>query len=114
MWSLDSFDDFHTFIMSTSDYLTTRLSSPVPVNIIRPLLIYSTLGRFVRKCRLEYINLDFDSSGLLWKLFKSLRAPTVRDLGHVNVQSPEEDAEEMFAFHVPYDIHNNPRISNDI
>ena len=114
MWSLDSFDDFHTFIMSTSDYLTTRLSSPVPVNIIRPLLIYSTLGRFVRKCRLEYINLDFDTSGLLWKLFKSFRAPTMKNSGHVNAQSLEEDAEEMFVFHVPYDIHNAPHIRNDI
>lgn len=114
MWSLDSFDDFHTFIMSTSDYLTTRLSSPVPVNIIRPLLIYSTLGRFVRKCRVEYIKLDFDASGLLWKLFKSFRGSAMKNLGHVNVQSLEEDAEDIVAFHVPYDIHNNPDISNDI
>jgi hypothetical protein len=38
----------------------------------------------------------------------------MKNLGHVNVQSLEEDAEDIVAFHVPYDLHNSPDISNDI
>ena len=38
----------------------------------------------------------------------------MKNLGHVNTQSLEEDAEEMFTFHIPHDTHNTPHISNEI
>jgi hypothetical protein len=75
MWSLLSFDQFHTFMMSTSNYLTSRAGSADGFVVDRPILLTSVLGRFVRKCRLEYVKLDFEGAGLLWSLFEVLRTP---------------------------------------
>jgi hypothetical protein len=63
-------------MMSTNNYLESRDSSPVEFKVQRPLLTTSILGRFVRKCRLEYIKLDYDEAELLWSLFNVSRAST--------------------------------------
>lgn len=73
VWSLSSIDEFHTFMMSLSIYLAARSASPDMLSVPRPILTSSILGRFIRKCRLEYIALDFQAAGLLWDLFKALR-----------------------------------------
>ena len=101
-------------MMSTSYYLTSRLSSLVPARIKRPLLRSSTLGRFVRKCQLEYIKLDFSAARLLWTLFKSLKAPSIESLYHIDAQFAGEDVEETFGFHIPNDLRNAPFISNNM
>jgi hypothetical protein len=87
--------------MSASDYLTSRQSLPNPSKIKRPIVITSILGRFVRKCRLEYIKLDFGQAGILWSLFKSLRAPTIKDFNIENEAITPDDLEEIFGFQIP-------------
>ena len=72
---MHSFDRFHTFIMSAGDYFTSRMSSTNDCNVEKPVLVTSTLGIFVRKCRLEYFQLDFDAANRLWELFTILVAP---------------------------------------
>jgi hypothetical protein len=62
-------------MMSISDYLTWRAGSANGFVVDRPILLTSVLGRFVRKCRLEYVKLDFEGAGLLWSLFEVLRTP---------------------------------------
>ena len=62
-------------MMSTSNYLTSRAGSADGFVVDRPILLTSVLGRFVRKCRLEYVKLDFEGAGLLWSLFEVLRTP---------------------------------------
>ena len=60
-------------MMSLSNYLASRFTSSNSFSVARPILISSILGRFIRKCKLEYINMDFDAAGLLWDLFKALK-----------------------------------------
>ena len=85
MWSLLSFDQFHTFMMSTSNYLTSRAGSADGFVVDRPILLTSVLGRFVRKCRLEYVKLDFEGAGFLWSLFEVLRTPNSKSSKRKNV-----------------------------
>jgi hypothetical protein len=66
-------------MMSTGSCLISRHSSADDNKVERPLLDSSILGRFVRKCRLEYIKLDFGATGDLWNLFKAFRAPSSAD-----------------------------------
>ena len=87
-------------MMDTSDYVATRGSIHTPAKIKRPILISSILGRFVRRCRLEYIKLDFGGEERLWILFKSLRAPSIKDLDHVYAESSTDEA-EAFGFQMP-------------
>jgi hypothetical protein len=38
-------------------------------------MVTSVLGRFVRRCRLEYAQLDFDAANRLWEIFTLAIAP---------------------------------------
>ena len=67
-------------MMSSSTCLASRDSSPTEFKVQRPLLTTSILGRFVRRCRVEYIKLDYDEAELLWNLFKASRAPALEYL----------------------------------
>ena len=58
--------------MSASDCLASRLSSAIEIKPQTAILTTSVLGRFIRKCRLEYMKLDFEAASLLWNLFKAL------------------------------------------
>lgn len=55
------------------------------------MLITSVLGRFLRRCRLEYVQLDFDAACQLWKLCTQLLAPDqnapveIRTLNHTEL-----------------------------
>jgi hypothetical protein len=89
IWSVDSFDRFHSFIMATADYVTSRISSTDGFNVEKPLLVTSILGRFVRRCRLEYIQLDFDAAMRLWDMFTLLVDPETSCTSSY-VQSTEE------------------------
>ena len=89
IWSVDSFDSFHAFIMATADYITSRISSTDGFNVEKPLLVTSILGRFVRRCRLEYIQLDFDAAIRLWDLFTLLVDPETSRTSNY-VESAEE------------------------
>jgi len=62
--------------------------------VAKPISISSMLGRFVRKCRLEYIKLDFDEAGLLWSLFQISRRPS-------EGMSPMEDVDGSLELHIP-------------
>jgi hypothetical protein len=62
-------------MMSISNYLASRAGSANGFVVDKPILLTSILGRFVRKCRLEYVKLDFEGAGLLWSLFEVYRAP---------------------------------------
>lgn len=62
-------------MMSVSNYLTSRAGSVNGFMVHKPILLTSILGRFVRKCRLEYVKLDYEGAGLLWSLFEVYRAP---------------------------------------
>jgi hypothetical protein len=62
-------------MMSISNYLASRMGSADGFVVDKPILLTSILGRFVRKCRLEYVKLDFEGTGLLWSLFEVYRAP---------------------------------------
>jgi hypothetical protein len=50
---------------------------------------------------LEYIKLDFEAAGILWTLFKCLRAPTSKDLDIGKENTDLEDMEERFGFYIP-------------
>src|SRR5271170_6616697 len=84
-------------MMSTSNYLSSRRSSTMETKVAKPISISSMLGRFVRKCRLEYIKLEFDEAGLLWSLFRVSRGPSQQkeDL------SPPEDLDGSLELHIP-------------
>ena len=77
-------------MMSLSIYLAARSASPDVFSVPRPILTSSILGRFIRKCRLEYIALDFQAAGFLWDLFKALRERKSKNHGieevHVAVE----------------------------
>ena len=64
--------------MSSSDYVVPRNTPPDQIKYKRPVLTTSFLGRFVRKCRLEYVKLDFDAAVFLWNAFRSFRATTAK------------------------------------
>ena len=82
--------------MSTSNYLYSRRGT-TETKAVRPIAISSMLGRFVRKCRLEYIQLQFEEAGLLWGLFKISRAESH---GDVDI-SPTEDLDESLKLLIP-------------
>jgi hypothetical protein len=91
--------------MSTRDYVTVRYPVAHSTKVERLLLAPSLLGRFVRKCRLDYIKLDFQQSGLLWNCFKTLRATgnsDATDLSNTNFTT--EDLERVFGCSLPETI----------
>lgn len=65
--------------------------------VAKPISISSMLGRFVRKCRLEYIKLEFDEAGLLWSLFLVSRGPSQQK----HDMSPIEDFDGSLELHIP-------------
>src|ERR1700733_11455395 len=81
-------------MMSISNYLFSRRSSTMEAKVAKPISISSMLGRFVRKCRLEYIKLEFDEAGLLWSLFQISRGPN-------KGMSPMEDVDGSLELHIP-------------
>jgi len=59
--------------MSCSNNLATRELSCEESIVDRPLLTSSTLGRFIRKFKIEYQKLDFRDAGLFWSIFVNFR-----------------------------------------
>jgi hypothetical protein len=47
------------------------------------------------------MKLDFEAAGILWTLFKCLRAPPSKDLDIGKGNIDPEDVEERFGFHIP-------------
>ena len=60
------------------------------------------LGRYVRRCRIEYIKLDFEDAGLLWNVFKQYRMQAVNDI------TSEQAAELFDSFGEMFTTHYNP------
>ena|SRR5579859_956916 len=83
-------------MMSTSHYYITRQTSPDAYKVERPVLDASLLGRFVRKCRLEYMQLEFEGQGQLWALFKSARS-SLNGTGTLSPTSSRKKA-DIFIF----------------
>jgi len=73
MHSLNNFDHFHTFLMSTGTYIADRDTSTDQSAVPRPLLSASSLGRFVRRMKLKYQNLDFQEAAAFWSIFMAFR-----------------------------------------
>ena len=87
---------------SISTCLISRQSSAADNKVERPLLDSSVLGRFMRKCRLEYNKLDFGGAGQLWDLFKAVREPSSAELpivsrGKHTDQSPRLHTDNLSA-----------------
>src|ERR1700737_4871871 len=83
--------------MGIDSYLITRDSSVDDWKVERPLIDASIFGRFVRKCRLEYIKLEFEAAGALWNLFKAIREPS-----RSGITPPSTHKDELFGLHSPY------------
>ena len=65
--------------------------------VARQISASSMLGRFVRKCKLEYVKLEFEEAGLLWSLVQVSRGPGQESSG----MSPMEDVDGSLALHIP-------------
>ena len=85
--------------MSIEDYVVSRHNWPNELKVARPLLNSSMLGRYVRKCRLEYIKLDFEDAGFLWTALKQYRIQAVKDITVQQATDHFDSFGEMFPSH---------------
>jgi len=83
----------------TDDYVVSRQSPKEEWRVTRPLLSSSMLGRYVRRCRIEYIKLDFEDAGLLWTVFKLHRMQAVNDITSERAAELFDSFGEMFTTH---------------
>ncbi|OLL22083.1 Anaphase-promoting complex subunit 5 [Neolecta irregularis DAH-3] len=77
LWDIHSFDDFNHFMYALPTFLVQRNTS-VPIDRRLILLsITSVLGRFIRRCSLEFNRMTFEESVHFWKAFIAYRASSM-------------------------------------